>query len=822
MRYLLYLLFLPLGLIAQISGVVTDDNNQPIPFVNIYLENTYIGTTSNQNGNYSLDLSNKGNYTLVFQSLGYHSTQKSIDIQEFPYVLNVKLKEATYSLKEVVVSANEDPAYRIIRNTVARQKTNLDRISKYTADFYSRGIWRVDSVPKKILGQEVGDFDGALDSTRTGIVYLSETISRIAFRKPNDFKETIKASKVSGNDNGFSFNSAQEANFNFYENSINLNATLVSPIAENALAYYRYELEGIFYEGKKLINKIKVIPKRPNDRVWKGTLFIVEDDWQLYGLELTTNGTAIQVPFIKDLSFKQNFTFDTKENTWIKISQTIDFSFEFLGFNGDGRFIAVYSNYDFYPQFSEDSFNNEVLYYEPEANKKDSLFWQKKRPVDLTNEEINDYERKDSIQKLRKSEVYLDSVDAVSNKFNILSILGGYTYQNSFDKWELQYESPLPDVSFNTVQGWTADAGITFFKWYDDYRTKWVRAELKAQYGISEDRLRWKGTIIKRFNRTNRLQLSMFGGSEAKQFNASEPISPLINSVASLFFQRNYMKLYELNYLGAAWSQELVNGLETSLSFSYQERTPLFNTTDYVILPDEDGMYTSNNPLAPEDFINPVIERHCLVKTLFSATISFGQKYMTYPDGKFNINNSDYPELRIEMENALGANEKGFNYTQFKGQLSQVLDLANFGDFRYRLKGGVFLNGEDISFVDYHHFNGNQTRVGTSFYYTDVFNLLPYYALSTNNSYFEAHAEHHFNGWISSKIPGLNLLNYNFVIGGHSLSNQAKPYHEISIGLDNIGWGKYRFLRLDYVQSYYGNNTDAAFIFGLKFINLLE
>ena len=66
------------------------------------------------------------------------------------------------------------------------------------------------------MGQEVGDLDGVLDSTRSGIIYLSETISKISYRQPNDFRERIIASKVSGNDNGFSFNSAQESTFSFY------------------------------------------------------------------------------------------------------------------------------------------------------------------------------------------------------------------------------------------------------------------------------------------------------------------------------------------------------------------------------------------------------------------------------------------------------------------------------------------------------------------------------------------------------------------------------------------------------------------------------
>ncbi len=808
---------------AQIVGKVTDTNDNPLPFVNIYVKDSYKGTTTNDSGNYRLDVSEENEYQIIFQFLGYKTLTKTITASSFPYVLNVTLKEESVSLDEVVVSNNEDPAYRIIRETIANRKINLEKIEEYTADFYSRGIWRVEDLPEKVLGQEIGDFDGALDSTRTGIIYLSETISEIAFQKPDDFKEKIIASKVSGNDNGFSFNSAQDANFSFYENTIDINASIVSPIADNALNYYTYKLDGVFYEDSKLINKIKVTPKRPKDRVWEGFIYIVEDDWQLYGTELNTNGSAIQVPMVTKLLFKQNFKFDSKTDSWVKRSQTIDFGFKFLGFQGDGQFIAVYSNYDFQPQFSEKSFTNEVLSFAEEANKKDSLFWKGTRPVPLTDEELKDYIKKDSIQELRKSKKYLDSVDAVSNKVKPLDIITGYSYKNSYDKWSVSYDGIFPGINFNTVQGWNASAGLRYFKWYDENRTEWLSIFGDANYGISEDRLRFTGGITKNFNRTNRLRLSLFGGSKVQQFNASEPISPIVNTVSSLFFERNYMKVYELNYAQAAYSQELFNGLRLFTSFGYEQRNPLFNTTDYVTIPNDDVSYTSNNPLNASDFETAAIDEHDIFKTSISADITFGQKYMTYPDGKYNLGNDKYPALTVTFENGLGASNSDYNFSQLRASLYQSINTGNKGEFTYRLKGGTFFNADGISFVDYQHFNGNQTRIGTSSNYTNVFNLLPYYQLSTNKSYFEGHLEHDFKGWILGKIPGINQLNFNLVAGAHLLSiEKNKPYSEFSVGIDNLGIGNFRFLRLDYVRSYYNGRSDGAFVFGLKFLGFLD
>lgn len=824
MQTKLFLLFLFLSstISAQIVGKVTDKEGQPLPYVNIYLQNSYVGTTTNDDGNYSLNATEKNEYTVTFQFLGYKTLTQTLSPTSFPYILNASLEEESTSLDEVVVNTSEDPAYRIIRATIAQRKENLERLSEYTADFYSRGLWKVKDVPEKIMGQEVGDFEGMLDSTRTGIIYLSETISEIAYKKPDKFTEKIIASKVSGNDNGFSFNSAQSANISFYESTVELNAALVSPIANNALSYYNYTLDGVFYEGSKLINKIKVIPKRPKDRVWQGYIYIVEDDWQLYGTELSTTGAAIQVPFVSNLKVKQNYKFDLENEYWIKISQSIDFGFGLLGMKGEGGFIAVYSNYNFNPVFAKKTFTNEVLSFNPEANKKDSLFWRGSRPVPLTDEELKDYIKKDSLQVLRQSKPYLDSLDAKSNKFGALSILTGYSYKNSYEKWSLGYEGPIRKINFNSVQGWNSKAGLTFSKWFDDNRTNTLETAIRADYGIAEDRLRFTGGILRNFNWKDKLRFSISGGSKVAQFNDSEPISPIINMVATLFFERNYMKLYALNYGRIGYSQEVINGLHLYAAAGYENRQPLFNQTDYVMIPNKDVSYTSNNPLASNDFNNAAIAEHNIVKSKVRARINFAQKYFSNPDMKFNIGDNKFPELNLSVENGTAITESNYDYTQFEASLNQSISLGNKGQFDFNLKGGVFANGDGVSFIDYKHFNGNQTRVGTSPNYTNVFNLMPYYELSTNKSYFEGHLEHDFRGWILGKIPRINQLNLNLVAGAHFLSTEErKPYSEISVGIDNLGFGKFRLLRVDYVRSYYNGGSQGAFIFGLKFLDLL-
>src|SRR5690606_14096672 len=114
-----------------------------------------------------------------------------------------------------------------------------------------------------ILGQRIDVFDEIVDSTRSGILYLSETVSKIAYRSPDKLKETIIASKVSGDDNGFSFNNAASANFDVYENYLPFAVNVISPIGRSAFNYYNYKLEGTFFtDDMQQINKIKVSSKR--------------------------------------------------------------------------------------------------------------------------------------------------------------------------------------------------------------------------------------------------------------------------------------------------------------------------------------------------------------------------------------------------------------------------------------------------------------------------------------------------------------------------------------------------------------------------------
>lgn len=818
----LLLLLLSVGLFAQIRGTVKDDKGNPIGFANIYVKDTYISTTSNDLGKFELNVKKPGTYTILFQYLGYKTHRETANIESFPYTVDVVLAEENIELNEVVVSKAENPAIAIIRNAIANRKPNSKKTARYNADFYSRGIFRVKDLPKQIMGQKIDMFDEMIDSTRSGILYLSETVSKINFQKPDQMKETIIASKVSGNDNGFSFNNAASANFDFYDNYVTMNVNVVSPIADNAFNYYKYKFEGSFAdENNQLINKIKVIPRRTTEPVMEGYIYIVEDSWAIYAVDLNIKGSQMQTPALNTLNLKQNFSYNNLNKIWIKNTQTIDFEAGILSLKMTGRFTYVFSNFDFPDKFDKKTFGAEVLKFEENANKKDDSFWNNIRPVPLTEEENNDYIKKDVLQTKKKSKVYLDSIDAKRNKFTLGSVIFGYTYNNSFEKWMLNYEGPLRNIAFNTVQGWNTQIGFSYMKRNEEKRT-YTSIGTRLDYGFSENKLRSTVSYSQKFNNLNNSILSIYAGSRVQQFNPANPISNNVNSTATLFFRNNFMKLYERNFASVNFGREIINGLNLNANLEYAERKPLWNNANNSAIQSDDD-YTSNNPLLPFDYTTPAFEKHNLAKASLLARINFGQKYWTRPDGKFNVGNNDYPTVYLGYDKAFAGSEKQYEYDLISARVAYDLTLGNKGELLMNLKGGQFSHGENIAFADYKHFNGNQTHIADGGNYTNVFNNLPYYSASTNDRYFESHFEHNDKGYFMNKIPLLNKLQSQLVLGFHNLSiPNRKPYQEFTIGLDNLGFGKFRMFRVDYVRSYQGGYQGDAVVFGLKFLNIIE
>lgn len=798
----LFILFCSINTFAQLVGNVSDAKGEPLSFATVYVKNTTLGTTTNIDGDYEFDLSS-GTYDVIFQYVGFEQKIEKVTIADTPVRLDVQLNEESVGLTEVVVTTEgEDPAYAIIRKAMEKRKFYLNQIDEYSCKAYTKGNQRVADVPKKFMGVDIGDMGGILDTTGNGIVYLSESVSNLYFKAPSQYKEEMISSKVSGDDNGFSFNQARALGFNFYQNTYDeLGRGIVSPIANNAFNYYKYRLEGAFVdESGRLVNKIRVFRKRDTDPSLAGYIYINEDLWNIHSVDMWTDGKALDISIVDSIHIKQVNIPVKEPDVWKVFSTSLDFKLKIFGIKLDGTFTGIYSDYNLQPNLDPKFFNtSELLSVEEDANEKDSIYWEAIRPIPLTQEEVYDYKKKDSLQIVWKSKEFLDSVDRVSNKFKFMKLFTGYTYSKSYKQWSLSVASPITSISFNTVQGYYPKLDVTFHKDLDEKGYRFIDVKSKVLYGFSDKQFRGEFGIDYNLNKTNYTNIGISGGRMTSQFNDFEPITTIANTYLSLMFKRNDMKLYDKYFAKVRAGSELFNGFFVNGYLEYADRRPLVNTTDHSWFPKVERDYISNNPLDKEGFGELSFARHQAMTIGLNIRIRFKQEYLSYPNRKFTVG-SKYPELHIEYRRGLPILGADTNYDFLSLAVKDDIRLGTAGVSSFNLEGGMFLSDKAVPFIDLHHFNGKETYIMLTSRSLDQFRMLDYYTYSTTLPYAKLQWEHHFDGVILGKIPGIRKLQWELVTGANVLySKNTRTYSEVLVGINKIGYGLFKILRVDFV-----------------------
>ncbi|OJJ21841.1 hypothetical protein BKI52_10310 [marine bacterium AO1-C] len=810
-------LFCALGGIPQVAfaqetvtvkGRVIDKKGEGLPFATVYVKGTTNGTSTNDNGDYFLQVK-PGNYELVFQYIGYQALTKQVTV-EGAMILNVTLEREVLKLKEITVTANgEDPAYAIMRKAIKNRKKYLKEVDQFTCNSYIKGLQRLDKAPKRILGMKV--------TVDTGIVYFSESVSELSYKK-GDYKEKMISSKVSGNSRGFSFNQASEMETNLYNNMIS-NAGfsergLVSPIAFNAMLYYRYKYEGFFEENGKIINKIRLIPRRKLAPAFAGHIYIVEDEWRIHSAELSLGKGAVE--FIDSVTIKQIYAPVGNGSVWRPLSVKYTFEFAAFGFKGNGYFVCMYSKYNINPSFARRYFNNEIMTVSEDANKKDSVYWNEIRPIPLTNVEVKDYKEKDSLQVIKESKPYKDSVDAKRNKLGVSDIIiGGYTYRNTYRLERYSFPSLLGMLQYNTVEGIVADLSLGYRKGFKnangDNNRKYITINPSFRYGFSNERFQAKVRSSYRFAPKSYGTIWAEGGRYVEQFSRVESISPLVNSYYTLLNEENFMKIYEKAYAQLGYRQELLNGIYFRGNIEFAERSPMQNTANDRWRFIDNREFSPNVPLN-EELANTDFSYHQALTLNVALRFRIKQRYMTYPNRKF-IMGSDYPTIWVGYRKGLAVGASDVDYDLLYATIYDNLNFGVIGTSQYTIRGGIFLNNNKMFFMDYRHPIGNQTSLSRTDYRS--FQLLDYYKYSTRDRYVEGHYEHHFNGFVMNGFPLINKLKSQLVLSAHYLwTPTSRNYLELGIGLEHL----FKIMRVDFIVGLQeGNQVSSGFRFGFGF-----
>ncbi|MBS1556605.1 MAG: TonB-dependent receptor [Bacteroidetes bacterium] len=151
---------------STVKGKVTDLQGNPIPGANIYLLNTTIGVSANKEGEFMLSTSEFGTRTVVVSSIGYETFQQSMELAGKEYTLDVKLREATSELSEVVITAGTIEATNDRKVAVLRP---LDIVT--TAGAQGDIIGAIQTLPGTTrVGEQTGLFVRGGDASEANVV----------------------------------------------------------------------------------------------------------------------------------------------------------------------------------------------------------------------------------------------------------------------------------------------------------------------------------------------------------------------------------------------------------------------------------------------------------------------------------------------------------------------------------------------------------------------------------------------------------------------------------------------------------------------------
>ena len=781
---------------GRVAGTVTDHKGKPLSFASILVKGTTVGTTANNDGKYFLRLE-PGTYTISCHYVGYQRLEKRITIGTSDVTVDFSLTLQELSLAEVVITPGmEDPAYEIIRNAMRKRSEYLTEFDRFQCQVYIKGQFRLRSYPKKFMGEEIDFEDG--DTSQNKMLYLSETIANYSVQKPDKAKIDVISTKVSGQSDGFGLSAPQI--LSFYENVISIGSNLnprgfISPIAANALSVYRYRFEGSFFDDGKEVNKIRVIGKRKFEPVFNGYINITEGDWRIHSLQLDLTKES-QMEIFDTVRIEQLYM--KYKNSWVIKSQVLYPSIKMFGFDAYGTIVNIYSQFNTQPAFAKKFFGNTFLKFYDSANKKPSVYWDSIRPVPLQSEEITDYRIKDSLALLRKDPRYLDSLDRKRNKLTFRNITqSGISINRSKRRTFISIPPLIQSVSFNTVEGLVVHPGFSFFKRLDSSTTsrRSISISSSLRYGFSNEHFNGTVTGGYTFGKKYFTNITLTGGKNVFQFNNNSPITPRINTINTLLWERNYMKIYEASFVRIGFSKGIGEGISVAITLNYQNRYPLENTTTTKWRDREGVEFTPNFPY---ELVTENITRHQALNLGLSLSWQPGGRYIEFPERKIFIG-SKFPVFNFSYSKGIpGLIGSDVDYDKWGLSVSDNLNLKLGGRFNYRLFAGGFIRSAKVQIPDLQHFNGNQVLYASP--YLQSFQLLPYYRYSTANSFYSAaHAEHHLNGLLTNKIPLFRRLNWHLVAGANALYiNKDRKYVEAFAGLENI----FKVLRVDVVHSF--------------------
>lgn len=825
-RSILTILFIVLAYLGQaqnyvITGkIIESTSGNPIPFANIVVSGTTLGTTTNFDGIYKLELRRPAD-SLSVTYIGFKPKSKKI-IPGKNQVVNFQLEEDVLSLETVVVVAGENPAFPIMRKVIEHKKANdKNSLSAYQYEAYTKIELDVNHITQQFRNRKIiKKITSVLDSIEQiagedGLpilpVFMSEAISNYFYKKrPKLTHEDIIRTKISGV--GVSDGSLTSQvigstfqQYNFYSNWLNiLSKNFASPIGNGWKGNYEYDLVDSLYVDDSYCYRLEFWPKRDQDLAFKGTMWITKDEFALKQIDASVEKTA-NLNFIEKLKIQQEST-KTTAGAWLPHKSRVLVDVAEVTKNTAGILAKFYVSFDdiIVNQPKNDKFYEEPIAFDVEMRKKDDAYWDEKRHDPLSATELNVFNMIDTLNTIPIIKTYTDVIETLaSGHFNVGKIdIGPY--------WSM--------YSNNDIEGVRLGFGARTNGSFSD---KWTLSGM-GNYGFRDREWKYRGKIERILARRPWTTLSL---EHIKEIN---PVWILNDDDFS-----------SSAYIGfARWGNltQPFRHYESTLKFQI---TPFKGLTQsvklkkqgYEALDKTDFAYNTEpgNPTNVSDSYNTT-------ELVFESRISKDEVFVYNDNKRLSLGPIKWPIIKLKYTIGLkDVLNSDFDYHKLELRVQKKLKTGVFGYSRVDINGGYIFSQLPYPLLKVH--TGNEFPA----YFDFTFNLLDFFEF-TSDRYVELRYRHHFEGFILNRIPLMKklkwrlLANINMIEGGVRSENKdainqlvtdehgneklpfstfenGKPYIEVGYGIENI----FKVFRISAFHRITYTDKPGTQDFGIKF-----
>ena len=408
-----FLLFLFCGVnaIGQfVQGTITDSKTgEALPGARVfYQKDQRTLVASNDRGQYKIGF-RKGD--LVFSMIGYETQIIHVTSSK---KLNVKMMETASMLTQVEVMATkrrytrkDNPAVALMEKVIAaKKKGDLREKDFYSYKKYEKMTMSMNEVTSKVFEDdhfkrmpflkehvEVNPETGKLVLPLT----IDEKVSQVIYRKnPKSEKNIVMGERSEGvNDfiNTGDILSALMADcftdVNIYEDDVRLlQHPFTSPIASNAIRFYRYYIADTVMVDRQKCYKVEFGPNNEQDFGFSGTLWVLADStWQLKRVHLGIPSRS-DVNYVEHMDIVQNFE---QLPTGERVVTDNKMIIQLMAMSWIQKFqverTVRLSDFDFSPISGRNFRIKGDTKVESSAKMRDDEFWQEQRPTPLTTSE---------------------------------------------------------------------------------------------------------------------------------------------------------------------------------------------------------------------------------------------------------------------------------------------------------------------------------------------------------------------------------------------------------------------------------------------------